>query len=94
MLSLAGATVCRATFTCAGCWPGSIGKRDPGLSTAETAMHPGLATRFDYDAVFGTVVNRMVIQAVLGHPLTVYGTGPKARSFSSGFKPFKNGDGL
>jgi UDP-sulfoquinovose synthase len=50
-----------------------------GQQTAETAMHHGLATRFDYDAVFGTVVNRMVIQAVLGHPLTVYGTGGQIR---------------
>ena len=40
---------------------------------------PGLSTRFDYDGVFGTVLNRMVIQAVLGHPLTVYGEGTQTR---------------
>ena len=40
---------------------------------------PRLATRFDYDAVFGTVLNRFVIQAVLGEPLTVYGTGGQTR---------------
>jgi UDP-sulfoquinovose synthase len=40
---------------------------------------PRLATRFDYDGVFGTVLNRMVIQAVLGHPLTVYGNGSQTR---------------
>jgi UDP-sulfoquinovose synthase len=50
-----------------------------GQETAETVCHPGLATRLDYDHVFGTVVNRMVIQAVLGHPLTVYGSGGQTR---------------
>ena len=46
-----------------------------GQRTDETALDPALETRFDYDHVFGTVLNRFVIQAVLGHPLTVYGTG-------------------
>ncbi|MBO0730060.1 MAG: NAD-dependent epimerase/dehydratase family protein [Acidimicrobiaceae bacterium] len=50
-----------------------------GQATAETGLHPGLATRFDYDDVFGTVLNRMVVQAVLGHPLTVYGAGGQTR---------------
>jgi UDP-sulfoquinovose synthase len=50
-----------------------------GQETEETALDAGLATRFDYDQVFGTVLNRMVIQAVLGHPLTVYGTGGQIR---------------
>jgi UDP-sulfoquinovose synthase len=50
-----------------------------GAATAETARHPGLATRFDYDQVFGTVLNRMVAQAVLGEPLTVYGSGAQVR---------------
>ncbi|MHB1533817.1 MAG: NAD-dependent epimerase/dehydratase family protein [Acidimicrobiales bacterium] len=50
-----------------------------GQATDETTLDPGLATRFDYDQVFGTVLNRMVIQAVLGHPLTVYGTGGQTR---------------
>jgi UDP-sulfoquinovose synthase len=50
-----------------------------GQQTEQTAAHPDLATRFDYDHVFGTVLNRMVIQAVLGHPLTVYGTGGQTR---------------
>lgn len=35
----------------------------------------GLAARFNYDAVFGTVFNRFVCQAVIGHPLTIYGDG-------------------
>ena len=39
-----------------------------GQVTDETVMHPDLATRFDYDAVFGTVLNRFVVQAVAGQP--------------------------
>lgn len=50
-----------------------------GQQTAETAADERLATRFDYDAVFGTVLNRFVIQAVLGQPLTVYGSGGQTR---------------
>jgi len=50
-----------------------------GQQTPQTARDPRLATRFDYDAVFGTVLNRFVIQAVLGHPLTVYGRGGQTR---------------
>lgn len=50
-----------------------------GQETDETTADPGLATRFDYDSVFGTVLNRMVIQAVLGVPLTVYGKGGQTR---------------
>jgi UDP-sulfoquinovose synthase len=50
-----------------------------GQETEETILDAGLATRFDYDQIFGTVLNRMVIQAVLGHPLTVYGTGGQIR---------------
>ena len=50
-----------------------------GQETDETSLDPRLATRFDYDAVFGTVLNRMAIQAVLGQPLTVYGTGGQVR---------------
>ena len=50
-----------------------------GQETPQTRRDPRLATRFDYDAVFGTVINRFVIQAVLGHPLTVYGKGTQTR---------------
>jgi UDP-sulfoquinovose synthase len=50
-----------------------------GQETEETSAHPDLATRFDYDAVFGTVLNRFVVQAVIGHPLTVYGAGGQTR---------------
>jgi UDP-sulfoquinovose synthase len=50
-----------------------------GQETDETSLHPGLATRFDYDGVFGTVLNRFTMQAVLGLPLTVYGAGGQTR---------------
>jgi UDP-sulfoquinovose synthase len=50
-----------------------------GQQTAETARDDRLATRFDYDAVFGTVLNRFVIQSVLGQPLTIYGNGTQTR---------------
>ena len=50
-----------------------------GQQTPETARDDRLATRYDYDAVFGTVLNRFVIQSVLGKPLTVYGSGSQTR---------------
>jgi UDP-sulfoquinovose synthase len=51
-----------------------------GQETEETALDPRLATRLDYDAVFGTVINRFAIQAVLGLPLSVYGGGSQTRA--------------
>jgi len=52
-----------------------------GLSTDETEMHPDLVNRLDYDAVFGTALNRFCIQAAVGHPMTVYGKGGQTRGF-------------
>jgi UDP-sulfoquinovose synthase len=52
-----------------------------GIETEETARDERLITRFDYDEVFGTVLNRFCVQAVIGHPLTVYGTGGQTRGF-------------
>jgi UDP-sulfoquinovose synthase len=52
-----------------------------GQETDQTILDDQLATRLDYDAVFGTVLNRFAIQAVLGHPLTVYGGGSQTRAF-------------
>ncbi|MCU1491076.1 MAG: NAD-dependent epimerase/dehydratase, partial [Acidimicrobiaceae bacterium] len=51
-----------------------------GQETPETALHPDLETRFDYDAVFGTVLNRFAVQAAVGYPLTVYGKGGQTRA--------------
>jgi UDP-sulfoquinovose synthase len=52
-----------------------------GIETDETLLDPRLATRFDYDDVFGTALNRFCLQAVIGHPLTVYGTGGQTRGY-------------
>jgi UDP-sulfoquinovose synthase len=52
-----------------------------GIDTVETASDERLITRFDYDEVFGTVLNRFCLQAVIGHPLTVYGSGGQTRGF-------------
>jgi UDP-sulfoquinovose synthase len=46
-----------------------------GLHAPALARDPVLRTRFDHDACFGTVLNRFVAQTVVGHPMTVYGTG-------------------
>ena len=46
-----------------------------GVYTDEIRENPELFTRFDYDAVWGTVVNRFIAQTILGLPMTVYGTG-------------------
>ncbi len=51
-----------------------------GQQTPETSLHPDLATRFDYDGVFGTVLNRFAVQAAVGYPLTVYGKGGQTRA--------------
>ncbi len=52
-----------------------------GLHTDETVLDPLLLNRLDYDAVFGTVLNRFLIQAAMGHDLTVYGRGGQTRGF-------------
>ncbi len=52
-----------------------------GIETEETAGDERLITRFDYDELFGTVLNRFCVQAVIGHPLTVYGAGNQTRGF-------------
>lgn len=51
------------------------------VHTDETQMDPRLANRFDYDGVFGTALDRFVVQAAVGHPLTVYGRGGQTRGY-------------
>jgi UDP-sulfoquinovose synthase len=51
-----------------------------GQETEQTVLDERLATRLDYDAVFGTVINRFAIQAVLGLPLSIYGGGTQTRA--------------
>lgn len=50
-------------------------------NAVETGLAPELVNRFDYDGLFGTVLNRFCVEAVVGHPLTVYGAGGQTRSF-------------
>lgn len=52
-----------------------------GLSTAEADIDPRLAPHFHYDDIFGTVLNRFLVQAVAGVPLTVHGSGGQTRGF-------------
>jgi UDP-sulfoquinovose synthase len=52
-----------------------------GTMTDEVALDEALINRFDYDEVFGTVLNRFCVQASSGHPLTVYGKGGQTRGF-------------
>ncbi len=52
-----------------------------GTVTEEVVLDEALINRFDYDDVFGTVLNRFCIQAAAGHPLTVYGKGGQTRGF-------------
>jgi UDP-sulfoquinovose synthase len=52
-----------------------------GIETPETKLDERLITRYDYDEAFGTALNRFCVQAVIGHPLTVYGKGGQTRGF-------------
>ena len=52
-----------------------------GTQTPETALDERLINRFDYDGDYGTVLNRFIMQAAIGHPLTVHGTGGQTRAF-------------
>ncbi|MGH3047636.1 MAG: NAD-dependent epimerase/dehydratase family protein [Gaiellaceae bacterium] len=52
-----------------------------GIETPETRLDERLLTRFEYDELFGTALNRFAVQAVIGHPLTVYGKGGQTRGF-------------
>jgi UDP-sulfoquinovose synthase len=52
-----------------------------GTVTDEVAMDEALINRFDYDEIFGTVLNRFCVEAAIGHPLTVYGKGGQQRGF-------------
>jgi UDP-sulfoquinovose synthase len=52
-----------------------------GTVTDEVALDETFVNRFDYDEIFGTVLNRFCVQAAIGHPLTVYGKGGQTRGF-------------
>jgi UDP-sulfoquinovose synthase len=52
-----------------------------GTQTAETRLDERLINRFDYDGDYGTVLNRFLMQAAIGYPLTVHGSGGQTRAF-------------
>ena len=52
-----------------------------GLETDEMEMDDRLKTLFNYDEIFGTIINRFIVQAVVGYPLTVYGRGGQTRGY-------------
>ncbi len=52
-----------------------------GTNTEETKMDDRLINRFDYDGDYGTVLNRFLMQAAVGYPITVHGTGGQTRAF-------------
>lgn len=52
-----------------------------GIDTDQTVLDPEFRTSFHYDHVFGTVLNRFVVQAAVGEPLTLYGKGGQTRGF-------------
>ncbi|MHB1865026.1 MAG: NAD-dependent epimerase/dehydratase family protein [Candidatus Saccharimonadales bacterium] len=52
-----------------------------GTQTPETIKDEGLINRFDYDGDYGTVLNRFLMQAAIGYPLTVHGSGGQTRAF-------------
>jgi len=52
-----------------------------GTQTEQTKLDQRLINRFDYDGDYGTVLNRFLMQAAVGHPLTVHGTGGQTRAF-------------
>ncbi len=52
-----------------------------GTNTDATLKDPRLTNRFDYDGDYGTVLNRFLMQAAIGYPLSVHGTGGQTRAF-------------
>lgn len=52
-----------------------------GTNTVETNLDERLINRFDYDGDYGTVINRFLVQAAIGYPLTIHGTGGQTRAF-------------
>jgi UDP-sulfoquinovose synthase len=52
-----------------------------GSETEDTSLHPDLVTRFDFDSIWGTALNRFCVQAAVGQPLTVYGKGGQTRGY-------------
>ena len=52
-----------------------------GLETEDSIIDERLRTIFNYDEIFGTILNRFIVQAIVGYPLTVYGKGGQTRGY-------------
>ena len=52
-----------------------------GTDTVDTKRHPNLITSFHYDHLFGTVINRFIVEAAIEKPITIYGKGEQKRTF-------------
>jgi UDP-sulfoquinovose synthase len=52
-----------------------------GIETEESKINQRLMTIFNYDEILGTILNRFVVQAIVGYPLTVYGKGGQTRGY-------------
>lgn len=52
-----------------------------GMVTEESEVDARLKTIFNYDEIFGTIVNRFIVQAIVDYPLTVYGKGGQTRGY-------------
>jgi len=52
-----------------------------GVETDESNIDDRLKTIFNYDEIFGTIVNRFIVQSIVGYPLTVYGKGGQTRGY-------------
>src|SRR5262249_1659571 len=52
-----------------------------GTNMEQNGRHEALINRFEYDSDYGTVLNRFMVQAAIGYPLTVYGSGGQTRAF-------------
>ena len=52
-----------------------------GIETEESSIDERLKTFFNYDEIFGTIINRFITQAVVGHPLSIYGKGGQTRGY-------------
>ena len=52
-----------------------------GIETEESVIDKRLRTIFNYDEIFGTVLNRFITQAIVGYPLTIYGKGGQTRGY-------------
>ena len=52
-----------------------------GIETEESKSNESLYTIFNYDEILGTVINRFIVQAIVGYPLTVYGKGEQTRGY-------------